>query len=208
AIRPPASSRPMREDVLIIGRLRQSPGASFLIPGPKDKHFRARPRRFRRTPAPAYAGPPASQAPGASDRGDEMKAILALAGGGPRLEATLATAALAARRLEARLTALHVRADAELLAFYTGESPLGGGPVSRSAALVAEREARARTVFDKLTAGLASAVWRGESGREAELLASLGRGVDLAVIGRAGDDTAPESVTSVLFETGRPVLVA
>jgi nucleotide-binding universal stress UspA family protein len=138
-----------------------------------------------------------------------MKSILALAAGSPRLEATLATAALAARRLEARLTGLHIRADAELLAFYSGESPLPGS-ASRSAVLVADREARARAVFDKAVAGLpASATrWRGEKGREAELLAGFGRAADLVVIGRAGDDTAPESVSGALFETGRPVLVA
>jgi len=139
-----------------------------------------------------------------------MKSILALAAGGPRLEATLATAALAARRLEARLTGLHIRADAELLAFYTGESPLPGAATSRSAALVADREARARAVFEKAVAGLPATAtrWRGENGREVELLAGLGRAADLVVIGRAGDDTAPESVSGALFETGRPVLVA
>jgi len=139
-----------------------------------------------------------------------MRSILALAAGGPRLEATLATAALAAGRLEARLTGLHIRADAELLAFYTGESPLPGSSAKRSAALVADREARARAVFDKAVAGLPATAtrWRGENGREVELLAGFGRAADLVVIGRAGDDTAPESVSAALFETGRPVLVA
>src|SRR5215468_11665661 len=99
-----------------------------------------------------------------------MISILALATGGPRLEATLAAAALAAGRLEARLTGLHIRADAELLAFYTGESPLPGAPASRSAALVADREARARAVFDKAAASLPATAtrWHGEDGREAE----------------------------------------
>ena len=139
-----------------------------------------------------------------------MKSILALATGGPRLEATLATAALAARRLEARLTGLHVRADAELLAFYTGESPLPGASAKRSTALVADREARARAVFDKAVAGLPppASSWRGEDGREAEVLAGFGRATDLVVIGRGGDDTSPETVSCALFETGRPVLVA
>ena len=141
-----------------------------------------------------------------------MKSILALAGGTARLEATLATALLAARRLDAHLTALHVRADAELLAFYAGETPMPGAAITRSEAFVAAHESRARAVFDKLLGGEpARATWRVESGRESEVLASLGRVSDLVVIGRAGDageDTAPESVSSALFATGRPVLVA
>jgi hypothetical protein len=139
-----------------------------------------------------------------------MKAILVLAGGGARLDATLATALLAARRLDARLTALHVRPDADLLAFYAGDTPGRGAPITWSEAFVAERESRARAVFDKVLGGeSARATWRVEGGRESELLVRIGRVSDLLVIGRAGDeDGAPGSVGSALFETGRPVLVA
>ena len=145
-----------------------------------------------------------------------MKSILALAGGTARLEATLDTALLAARRLDARLCVLHVRAEAEQLAYYAGDMvvpvPMAGQSVEDAEEIIAERESRARAVFDKVLGGDPKrAAWRVENGRESEVLASLGRVSDLVVISRAGhtdEDIAPESVSSALFETGRPVLVA
>ena len=138
-----------------------------------------------------------------------MRSVLVLAhGDSARLEATLATAALAARRADARVDALHVRADADLLAFYAGETVPPGARLTRSAAFVVQGEAHARAAFDRLLGGeSARATWRVESGSEAAILAGLGRVADLVVIGRA-DGVAPESVKSALFETGRPVLVA
>src|SRR5260221_700931 len=86
-----------------------------------------------------------------------MKSILALAGGTARLEATLATALLAARRLDARLSVLHVRAEAEQLAYYAGDMvvpvPMGGQSVEDAEEIIAERETRARAVFDKVLGG-------------------------------------------------------
>ena len=145
-----------------------------------------------------------------------MKSILALAGGTARLDATLDTAGLAARRLDARLCVLHVRAEAEQLAYYAGDMvvpvPMAGQSVEEAEEIIAERESKARAIFDKVLGNdPARAAWRAESGRESEVLASLGRVHDLVVISRAGDtdeDIAPESVSSALFETGRPVLVA
>jgi nucleotide-binding universal stress UspA family protein len=145
-----------------------------------------------------------------------MKSILALAGGTARLEATLDTALLAARRLDARLCVLHVRAEAEQLAYYAGDMvvpvPMAGQSVEDAEEIIAERETRARAVFDKVLGGDPKrAAWRAENGRESEVLASVGRVSDLVVISRAGhtdEDIAPESVSSALFETGRPVLVA
>jgi nucleotide-binding universal stress UspA family protein len=145
-----------------------------------------------------------------------MKSILALAGGTARLEATLDTALLAARRLDARLCVLHVRAEPEQLAYYAGDMvvpvPMAGQSIEDAEEIIAERETRARAVFDKMLGGdPRRATWRAENGRESEVVASLGRAADLVVIARAGDtdeDIAPESVSAALFETGRPVLVA
>ena len=145
-----------------------------------------------------------------------MKSILALAGGTARLEPTLATALLAARRLDARLSVLHVRAEAEQLAYYAGDMvvpvPMAGQSIEDAEEFIAEREHRARAVYDQVLGGeTARAAWRVETGSEAEVLAGLGRVSDLVVIARAGhtdEDIAPESVSAALFETGRPVLVA
>src|SRR5258706_12046404 len=119
-----------------------------------------------------------------------MKSILALAGGTARLEATLDTALLAARRLDARLCVLHVRAEPEQLAYYAGDMvvpvPMAGQSVEDAEEIIAERETRARAVFDKMLGGEATrASWRAESRRESEVLASLGRGFQLHRICRA-----------------------
>ena len=70
-----------------------------------------------------------------------MKSILALAGGTARLEATLDTALLAARRLDARLCVLHVRAEPEQLAYYAGDMvvpvPMAGQSVEDAEEIIA-----------------------------------------------------------------------
>src|SRR5258706_14094626 len=123
-----------------------------------------------------------------------MKSILALAGGTARLEATLDTALLAARRLDARLCVLHVRAEPEQLAYYAGDMvvpvPMAGQSVEDAEEIIAERETRARAVFDKMLGGDPKrATWRGENGRESGGRATLGRAAELVGVERAGGTT-------------------
>src|SRR5258706_16354868 len=110
-----------------------------------------------------------------------MKSILALAGGTARLEATLDTALLAARRLDARLCVLHVRAEPEQLAYYAGDMvvpvPMAGQSVEDAEEIIAERETRARAVFDKIIGGdPIRASWRAGNGRGSGGLAGPGGG--------------------------------
>src|SRR5260370_38723991 len=90
--------------------------------------------------------------------------------------------------------------------------PTAGQSIEDAEEIIAERETRARAVFDKMLGGdPRRATWRAENGRESEGVAGLGRAADLVVIARAGDtdeDIAPVSVSAGPFETGRPVLVA
>lgn len=145
-----------------------------------------------------------------------LKSILAVADGGPQREATLRTALLAADRLDAHLTVLHVRPDLEQLTYYGAEmaAPVGAfGPSSDELRrMVADRASRARAAYERVVAPAgARAVWRELEGPEATILASAGHVADLVVISRPGDgadDLHPESVNTALFETGRPVLVA
>lgn len=143
-----------------------------------------------------------------------IKAILVLALGNDRTEATLQTAILAARRFQAHLEALHVRPGSEMMVPYSEGVT---GPMIRDMieAFVKEadrRAAEAREVFDRLCGKSGFSVgWREALGSEPETLTRLGRLADIIVMGRpipADDPLTTVSLHAALFETGRPVLVA
>ena len=144
-----------------------------------------------------------------------IRSILTLQDGGKDGESTLVLAIAAARHFGAHLDVLHVRADPETMVPVVGEAMTGAmveQMMETMADVVAARAARARAAFDKLCgpSGL-SVEWREQTGREPELVAAASRTADLTVVGRptdSGDGPMAATVDAVLFETGRPALLA
>lgn len=144
-----------------------------------------------------------------------IKAILVLADGGGGTEATLAAAVAVARRFSASLDVLHVRADVETMVPVIGEGMSGAMVEQMMGAMqqtVESRAVRAKAAYEKVCAAAGvQAAWRESTGRETDIVASVGRLVDLIVIGRPdAESETPLAATldAALFDTGRPVLVA
>ncbi len=141
-------------------------------------------------------------------------------------KAALATALLVARQFNAHVTALHVSADCREVAPLAGEG-LSGAMVEEMMS-AAEREAgqRSRDVRrafedfviahdvpvgeaqldrEQPTAGLSTVI-----GREDDIVAQSARLADLAVVPHpnATDLSSSDALHAVLFDSGRPVLVA
>lgn len=142
-------------------------------------------------------------------------------------ESALATAHHVARRFDAHIEALHVRADPRGLVPYTGEGM--DGSMIEEIMEVTEREggdraAKTRQMFDGFCSrgGLtiaevpggesgATISWREETGREDEVVALRGRLFDLVVVGRPVRDAAlpsPITLEAALLDTGRPIMIA
>src|SRR5271157_1047446 len=135
------------------------------------------------------------------------KLILALVDGGLLSDATLEAGFLVAKRFDAQLEVLHVRADPTAMISMVG----GGIP---SAAMVEpaieamteareERAQRARAAFDRIaTKAGATATWRQEIGIEPVVLAGAARLSDLTVIGHldaTSESQFPASLEAALF---------
>jgi len=141
--------------------------------------------------------------------------------------ATLETALQVARRRNAHIDVLHVRADPRGLVPYTGEGM--DGSMIEEIMEVTEREGGERAqlskeMFDSFCAGNslritddpsdrseATIAWRTEVGREDEVVAMRGRLYDLIVVGRPIKDAAlpsPITLEAALLDTGRPILIA
>lgn len=144
-----------------------------------------------------------------------LKSILVLADGGAGTEATLRTASLVAKRFDAHLDVLHVRADAETMVPIVGEGMSGAMVEQVMDAMVKSIEARssaALAAYQRVFgSGTGSVAWREVAGREPEATAAAARLADLTILGRP--DTAEEApmaatIDAALFDTGRPVLVA
>ena len=142
-------------------------------------------------------------------------------------EAALATALLVARRWHAHIAVLHVRADSREVASLAGEGLSGAMIEEMMSAVEKESAARARAVdamFNQFLAqhGVAvqqarfgadgvTASFAAVTGREEEVLPRQARLADLTVLPHpeAGEDGASaEARHAVLFESGRPVLIA
>lgn len=155
-----------------------------------------------------------------------IKTILVAASGTDSDAATYAAALALARPSAAHLDVLHVRLDAVsvAVAIATDAGAVTAGLVEQLERDAAERERMAREIFARFCtgAGIAlatapapgggaapSAEFHVESGEEARWIAAYGTAADLIVARRGnGDDVAARStLETVLFETGRPVLI-
>jgi nucleotide-binding universal stress UspA family protein len=142
-------------------------------------------------------------------------------------EAALVTALDIARRWDAHLLALHVRVDSRDVAPLAGEGLSGAMIEEMMTATEAESLARATAVRKMFEATVAArGVTIGEprtgehgatasfatiTGREDDLVAQQARLADLTVVPHpeaADDVSSSEALHAVLFDSGRPVLIA
>lgn len=155
------------------------------------------------------------------------KLLLPLTSAARDSEAALATALLVARQWNAHLLALHVRVDSRDVAPLAGEGLSGAMIEEMMEVTEAESGARARAVralFDRFMA--THAIRLGEpapgaqeptasfaviTGREEDLVAQQARLADLTVVQHlqsADDVSSSDALHAVLFDSGRPVLIA
>ncbi len=144
-------------------------------------------------------------------------------------DAALATALQIARTWDAHLLVLHVRVDSRDVAPLAGEGLSGAMIEDMMTATEAEGQARARAARTMFEAAMASAgvavgdpmPHRGDArapsasfaaiaGREEDLVAQQARLADLTVVPHteSEDTSSSEALNAVLFDSGRPVLVA
>ena len=142
-------------------------------------------------------------------------------------EAALATALLCARVWNAHVTALHVRVDSRDVAPLAGEGLSGAMIEEMMSATEKESSDRAhavRTMFEKFVTDHdvtvtearpgalgATASFASITGREEDLVAQQARLADLTVVPHpeAGEDvSSSDALHAVLFDSGRPVLIA
>ncbi len=156
-----------------------------------------------------------------------IKTILACVSSADSGRSALECACLLARRCNAHVEVLHVRADPRSLVPYTGEGM--DGSMIEEIMDVTEREGgerafQAKQMFNEFCATQGITVtdtpsmvaeptisWQEVSGREDEVVAVRGRLFDLVVVGRSVKDSAlpsPITLEAALLDTGRPILVA
>ena len=140
-------------------------------------------------------------------------------------EAALATALLVARMWDAHVSALHVRVDSRDVAPLAGEGLSGALIEEMMAATEKESAARAHAVrgmFDRFVVGHgvpvrepggggATASFAAVTGREEDLVARQARLADLTIVPHPeadSDGSSSEALHAVLFNSGRPVLIA
>jgi nucleotide-binding universal stress UspA family protein len=144
-----------------------------------------------------------------------LKSLLALADGGSNTAATLRTATMAAGRFDAWLDVLHISPDAEPMAvFAAGEGmPMVGVAEETVRQAIKARRNAAKAAYDSVFGGASGGKvrWMEEEGRAIDLLIAAARLSDLVIISRPGDENDelfPGCVNTVLFETGKPALIA
>ena len=142
-------------------------------------------------------------------------------------EAALVTALKVAQIWHAHVTALHVRVDSRDVAPLAGEGLSGAMIEEMMSATEKESSDRAsavRGMFERFVAqqnvpviearhgaGIATASFASVTGREEDLVAQQARLADLTVVPHpeAGEDvTSSDALHAVLFDSGRPVLIA
>jgi nucleotide-binding universal stress UspA family protein len=142
-------------------------------------------------------------------------------------EAALATALMIARVWGAHVTALHVRVDSRDVAPLAGEGLSGAMIEEMMSATEKESSDRAhavRSMFERFViehqvtvaearpgAMGATASFAAVTGREEDLVAQQARLADLTVVPHpeAGEDiSSSDALHAVLFDSGRPVLIA
>ncbi len=141
-------------------------------------------------------------------------------------EAALTTALMVGRIWNAHVTALHVRIDSRDVAPLAGEG-LSGAMIEEMMAATekesSDRSDAVRMMFDRFVAqhgvtvaepnrgGGVTANFASVTGREEDLVAQLARLTDITVVPHpeAGDDvSSSDALHAVLFDSGRPVLIA
>lgn len=142
-------------------------------------------------------------------------------------EAALGTALMIAGIWNAHVTVLHVRVDSRDVAPLAGEG-LSGAMIEEMMSATekesSERSSAVHAMFDRFVAehGVmvaepapgrtrASANFASVTGREEDLVAQLARLTDITVVPHpeAGDDvSSSDALHAVLFDSGRPVLIA
>ncbi|MBN9507945.1 MAG: universal stress protein [Alphaproteobacteria bacterium] len=142
-------------------------------------------------------------------------------------EAALATALSIARLWSAHVLALHVRVDSRDVAPLAGEGLSGAMIEEMMTATERESLSRAqavRTLFENFVAAhqvrvgepapgehVATASFAAVTGREEDLVAQQSRVADLTVVPHpeaAEDVSSSDALHAVLFDSGRPVLIA
>ena len=142
-------------------------------------------------------------------------------------EAALATALSIARLWNAHVLALHVRVDSRDVAPLAGEGLSGAMIEEMMTATERESLTRAqavRTLFENFVAAhqvrvgepapgehVATASFAAVTGREEDLVAQQSRVADLTVVPHpeaAEDVSSSDALHAVLFDSGRPVLIA
>lgn len=142
-------------------------------------------------------------------------------------KAALATALGIARSWNAHVLALHVRVDSRDVAPLAGEGLSGAMIEEMMAATETESLGRARSVrgmFEAFVAGqnirigepapgerITTASFAAVTGREEDLVAQQARLADLTVVPHlesADDVSSSDALHAVLFDSGRPVLIA
>ncbi|HUA77441.1 MAG TPA: universal stress protein [Acetobacteraceae bacterium] len=142
-------------------------------------------------------------------------------------EPALATAVVVAKIWGAHVAALHVHVDSRDVAPLAGEG-LSGAMIEEMMAATekesSERASSVRSLFDQAIAEhgiklgapqsgerVATASFTVATGREEELVAQQARLADLTVVTHpdvGGDGAAADALHAVLFDSGRPVLLA
>ncbi len=142
-------------------------------------------------------------------------------------ESALATALVVARIWRAHVAALHVHVDSRDVAPLAGEG-LSGAMIEEMMAATekesSERASSVRALFDRAIAEqgiklatpgsgerVATASFTDATGREEELVAQQARLADLTVVAHpdiGGDAASADALHAVLFDSGRPVLLA
>ena len=142
-----------------------------------------------------------------------MKSILAIADGGPALEATIAAGGYVAGLFQARLDVLHVR-DLLALSGAMGAAALAEAPgqivFEENRGKENVRASLAKQAFTALTASVKDAHFIDVEGSEDNVVPAHGRLSDLIVIGRPGADEMkpePHHARAAIFDSARPVLV-
>lgn len=156
-----------------------------------------------------------------------IKSILAVLSGSPSDRVSLSTAYDIGKNFNSHIDALHAHGDPRDAIPVIGEGM--SGPLVEEILQVAERDAttrsqRAREAFEAWRQAnsipvvdgppppaAVSCAWREEQGSEEDVVTRRGRVADLIVVARPANakDLVTESVVeAVLFDTGRPVMVA
>jgi nucleotide-binding universal stress UspA family protein len=148
-----------------------------------------------------------------------LKTILVAASGGGASDGAVETACRLAKRLEAHLEGLHVRADpTQLLSMMGGgdafNMPISGEWIDRFIADAEELAQKTRAAFMAVAGRhgvAAAAAWREETGYAPVLVAQRARFFDLVVLGRSErvvERPHTDTVEETLIHSGRPVLLA